>query len=133
MPCGIFGKAVIMYTPQGLILALVAPVSLVMGLLCVPVVANMCSAFTASDRHGQPTVLRDKLITAFKTNCRPTIKSKFVSLHFNIFISKHIIFRRVLSGTHGLIKVKMLKQLVSSHGLGLNPSHNLCLMHHTKP
>ncbi|XP_071797142.1 uncharacterized protein [Asterias amurensis] len=34
----------------------------------------MCSAFTASDGPGQPTVLRDKLITAFKTNCRPTIK-----------------------------------------------------------
>ena len=80
MPFGIIlGKTEIMYTWQGLVLALVAPVSLVRGLLCVPVDGNVCSAFTASDRHGQPTVLRDKLITAFKTNCRPTKQSKFVS------------------------------------------------------
>ena len=60
MPFGIIlGKTEIMYTWQGLVLALVAPVSLVRGLLCVPVGGNMCGAFTASDRHGQPTVPRE--------------------------------------------------------------------------
>ncbi len=64
--------------------------------MCVPVDGDMCSAFVASGGAEQkPSVLRDKLITAFKTNCRPTIKSKFVSLRIYMFINKHIFEKKV--------------------------------------